>query len=297
MMLRISRAVAVLLLVSVSAFARAASPEYGRAMEKARQAIAAFQSKEARDWLDVALSTAASPDERARALDLLGGLEGIETHYALAFRNFFAAARLSGAGSVAGTEHPQTATRLLARCAVELAEGGLQPLEAEARIRVENGIRAGVALDEGLRDTLFGETFVCPKVEKVELPMAVAREPAPALVGGEESPGVEASADDPGGFLRPPPVSTWILGGVALAAAGTGGVLAGVAWDEANALRAPNFASDLDAVEGKLTAASVAYATAGVAAVGAILFWVLDNGEEDSAAAVDVGPGAFAVRF
>ncbi|MEL6188502.1 MAG: hypothetical protein AAFU79_28095, partial [Myxococcota bacterium] len=198
--------------------------------------------------------------------------------------------------AVGSREHPQSATRLLARCAVALVEGGLQITEVEAQLRGENGIKFSADLNEGLRKVLFEETFVCPRLEASK-PVAAAP-PAVEVVKPETKPEPVAQlAEDKGGVVPEPPLVTWILGGVALAAVGTGGVLAGVATADADGLRAQNFQRDLDSVEDTYAAANVAYATAGVAALGAVLFWLLDGGDDAPAAEVDVGPGAVVVRF
>lgn len=286
-------------LANLSTLARADASSHERALQKARQALEAFEIEEARRWLDVALTTKETEAEHARALDLLGALEGVETNYATAFRHFFLAAQLGGEESVRSVEHPQLATQYLAECAVRLSMGDLLLGPAEELLASANGIRADEDFEAKLKDVLFRENFVCPKIDKPPEPIALTPPPPPPGNGPEGLPTgrAEEVADKEGGGISPPPAATWILGGVALAAAGTGGVLGAVTWSEANDLRAPNFGPDLDSTQDLQTAANVAYATAGVAAVGAVLFWILDRGEASPSADVDVGPGAFAVRF
>lgn len=293
--------------------ATAASPEHQRAIGSAREALDAFDLARARSWLEVALATSENPKERAVAWDLKGGLEGIENNYGAAFKAFFAAARLGGTELVTGRENPKTATRRVATCAVRLAEAGLRLAEAEARLRSENRVETWAGLDDALRTLLFENRFACPKISRAEDALAevtppVGRPPSGTPPEAPPGPSPESPSGPPGdsqtvdlnvpsGGLEVPPAASWILGGVAVAAAGTGGVLAGIAWDEAGTAGGSNIDDDLASVDDKLTAANVAYATAGVAAVGAVLFWILDGGDEDATAEVDVGPGAFSVRF
>lgn len=289
---------------------QAAPGDFRRAIDKARAALEEVDLETAQNWISVALNTFDTPPERAEALDLLGWLQGIETRYGSAFRQYFSAARIGGKAAVSSIEHPQTASRQVAECAVQLADEGRTLVEATARLRDENGIEAAVDLDKGLAALLFSDTFVCPKPEgpKARPPMAIGPPAAPPEASPSEASVTGASpASNPlraSETSRPlfnlspePPLATWVLGGVALAALGTGGLLTGLAVDEANQLRAENFSEDIGSVDTLSTAYGIAYGAAGAAAVGALLFWFLDGGAENPTAEVDLAPGSFSVRF
>ncbi|MEO1230168.1 MAG: hypothetical protein AAFZ18_14795 [Myxococcota bacterium] len=280
----------------------AATPEHERAIQSARDSLEAFDLDRARSWLEVALATSETPEERAVAWDLKGALEGIENRFGTAFEAFFAAARLGGKDAVTGIESDKLETRRVARCAVSLVEAGLSLPEAEARLRSENRVETWGSLDDALQTLLFEGRFACPTVSR---PPVAEAEPAPPPPLPEPRVDAPPPPDGSDGELRQPqegggidpPAASWILGGVAVAAAGTGGVLAGLAFDEAGTVGGSNVGDEIASVDDKLTAANVAYATAGVAAVGAVLFWLLDGGDDSPTAEVDVAPGAFSVRF
>lgn len=291
---------------------QAGNPDYENAIAKARAAVEEVRTDDARRWISVALATYETRKDRAEAFDLLGSVEGIEAKYWTAFRHFFAAARLGSPTLVTSVDHPQAGTKQMARCAVRLVKAGLQLGEAQSQIKAENGLVDDGDLDDALRPAIFGGTFVCPQIDvPPEAPVAATPPVTPAAVpdlpesnsmketpasGTVARPVVSATEPQPG-FLPEPPLPTWILGGVALAAVGTGGVLTALAYDEATTLSPVTVDEEIDSVDGMMTAAGIAYSTAGAAAIGAIVFWLLDAGAKDPVAEVDLAPGAFSVRF
>jgi len=104
-------------------------------------------------------------------------------------------------------------------------------------------------------------------------------------------------------FSRPPPLSAWIAGGVAVAAlaAGTGlGISARADYNELEdegcaTVACP--ADRIDRVDSKALAADLLFATAGAAAITGALLWYLDTPEPPITAAVVPGPGAATIQI
>lgn len=267
---------------------------------RAREYVDKLELESARSILTDTLAQTKDPDERAQAFDLLGITEGLSARYGHAFEAFFRSARVGSEFAVSGIEHPQTPTRRMAECAIQLERAELSFLESEALLRQNLGKNGGkVPLGELLAAELFAEQFVCPEVPMTRLAEA-SPPPKPNQKQLATTPSRPASADfmpkevyaprynQPQEHLRGPPVMTWVLGALALAAAGTGATLGavnlqadGTSVGTVSNTQSPNDTQSSGFVVDRPEATNVAFAVAGGAALGAILFWVLDMGDND----------------
>lgn len=249
----------VLIGLSFAAPARAQTTGFERAFQTGEARLAEFDIDGARTAFEAALATSTSTEQRAKVLDRVGAIDGIDRRYWSAFKSFLEAADLGGPERVKSVDHPQIPTRRMASCAVRFHLARLSADDASDMFRELLKLEPQDDLEQALENALFTDEFVCPDVQppKPELD--------PSLLLVEEG-------------IRPPPAATWILGGAALAAVGTGITLGLVAQAEAEDARAATFQSDVDRAENQVIAANIAYGVAGVAAASAILFWVFDEG-------------------
>jgi tetratricopeptide (TPR) repeat protein len=171
-----------------------------------------------------------------------------------------------------------------ARVTVDDKELGVSPVSAEispGAHRVELHLEGYEAVSRG---------FTMPANTSLELALELKPPPPPVLQPRELStppfpvpPLVGSSA--PGGSVEaePPPPShgrrwTWITGGIAILAGGTGGVLGAESRSASNSLQAQVHSGDeaqrlADRASGFATGANVAYAVAGTAALAAVVLF------------------------
>ena len=257
-----------------------AESDFERALSAGRAKLEALDIDGARGQLEVAIAVAQDPAQRAIAFDLLGAAQGIDAQYWQAFQSFFIAAQEDSASAVTSVNHAQIPTRRIARCAVRLESAGVTIEQAESLLRAQLPSEVpNDRLDGLLAAALFGERFMCPEPDTP---------PPPSIpeAAGVLAPEFVTVPEDVGGGPKGPPVMTWVLGAVAVAAAGTGATLGAITLsqaEDASTLNAQQFEEYQGSgrVTDQPAATNVAFAVAGGAALGAILFWVLDLGHDD----------------
>lgn len=304
--------IAILCLVSDVALAQEAPNRFEQLLGRAQSHLKQLAIDAARQTLHTAMAWAESPSEYARVWDLLGTSEGLDAHYGQAFEAFFRAARLGGGDAVQGVRHPQLPTRRTAECAVRLEQSGFSWTSAERRLRQASGdLRGQQSLDELLATELFAERFVCPSAS--EPGDDVLSEAEGGVVGREALPPEEPDRLMPREVVVPsvdtfqlegegPPVMTWVLGAMALAAMGTGATLGVVNLSQRNGAPGTVDQPSSSAVGPNVwvdtpAASNVAFAVAGGAALGAILFWVLDVGQNNDDDETVLFPSGVQVRW
>lgn len=158
-------------------------------------------------------------------------------------------------------------------------QDGLCSVELNRRERAKTDFRAALRLDPGVSLPKYTSPKIVEVFDAAKAEVLAERRPAPPptpapVVVAQTT--VEAPTTSHG-----PPLATWILGGVAVAAAGTGtyfGLRAnGLASDARAAFYEDDVVSRSDRARSAETGANVSFAVAGVAAVAAVVVWVVSG--------------------